>query len=528
MEQEADAFGWPQCEGYLTVRPLEIQENCKVWMVQRESDQQYRVIKLISNQEAVASLHQAARAEGAEHLIEFYGVVSTDAGPALLAEYCPGGSLAQMVAARGPLPMGETITGLAPIAQTVAALHRQGLEHGDISPNNILLTADGMPKLTDFQETRLLVDSVNLAGTPGFISPEKCAGNISAALEGADVYALGACLWFLLSGKAPEPPHLRSPVDLVLPTVPDQILDLLVDSLQVDSEQRPSAEQFARTLFSSGQAEPLNWTSSVPGFATHLMSTIHPANPVRKQRNTRFSKGRDKKGQHVRSEGEAKQLPRLKATPGGRTLLVAATLGVALMAGTGVAVHHLNNDSTASQHSSLTEGNAQPVRSCAVQSDAQIPPCAQDPTVLLTELVRLSKARDEALNKADSEALARLYAGESEQLLLDLALLERLADLGLSLEGVQTSLEQLEVTARSYPDVVVIGGDSFHSSYSYQFVDNQQTVHRAKAGAGEQVLFELRYEDQSWRISRVLQRENKSGTVANDDPTSTAGISSRG
>ena len=533
MEQDTDPFAWPQCEGYLTVRALDEQENCKVWLVQRESDQQYRVIKLIGNQEAVASMEQIARVEGAEHLIDFHGVLDTDAGPALLAEYCPGGSLGQMVRARGPLPLGEVITALAPIAQSVEALHRQGIRHGDISPNNILLTAEGMPKLADFQETRLLIDNVNPGGTPGFLAPEVSVGGYVDGSGAADVYALGACLWYLLSGQVPEPPELRSPVNLVVPTAPEQILDLLVESLDSVPEQRPSAEQFARALFASGQAEALNWTSSVPGFATHLMATIHPLaqrgrlRGSRKQNRTR--KAPMAAGGRDAAEATETRTARLKRTPGSRKLLVAATAGLVLMTGTGLGVRHMVHSDPAMPGMDVPQtGVMEPVRSCTMQSDAQLPPCAQDQAMLLTELVRLTRARDLALTSADADALARLYTETSEQLVLDLALLDKLEDLGLTIQGLQTSLEQLEVTARGYPDVVVISGESFHGHYSYHFRGEAQAAHQAKAGAGERVRFELQYGQQGWQISRVLQRENESGTVANDDPTRSGETSSRG
>ncbi len=61
-------------------------------------------------------------------------------------EYCPAGSAAAVVAARGPLSVGEVLTVIAPIAEALQFLHEQGMTHGDVSPRNILFTAEGKPK----------------------------------------------------------------------------------------------------------------------------------------------------------------------------------------------------------------------------------------------------------------------------------------------------------------------------------------------------------------------------------------------
>ncbi|WP_431709621.1 serine/threonine protein kinase [Glutamicibacter uratoxydans] len=516
MEEQVDAFAWPQCEGYLTLRPLQQRETCLVWLVQREHDQQFQVLKLVSNQEALAALRQPATGGSGEHLIEFHGVAQTDQGPALLAEYCPGGSLGQMVQARGALPLGETITALAPIAHAVAELHRKGLTHQDISPNNILLTAQGMPKLADFQEAQLLVEPTQAVGTPGFMAPEKANGGADSGAAAADIYALAACLWYLLSGQVPEAPGQRTPIDVILPQIPNPIVDLLLDGLAEDPARRPSADQFARTLFSSGKAEPLNWSASVPGFAAHLMSTIHPAaskrNVASKRRSGRRTTTRSHRAQSAQNQRRATsgRARPLKVTPGSRKIVAALVLGVGLIIGAGVWVQHWVQASPGASNAQPQAEPAQTLRSCAMQSDAQLPPCAQDQALILTELVELSRARDTALNAGDRASLAALYVPQSEQLQLDRGMVDKLDELGLSLSGLHTSLEDLEVTARQYPDVVIVGAQSSSNHYEYRLISEDQVIHQAKASMAEQVRFELRHVDQGWRISRVLSRDSGS------------------
>lgn len=522
MEKDNGCLAWPQCEGYLTVRPLDEREYTKVWLVQREVDQRYMVMKLIANDEALASMRHSGQALECENVVEFHGVVSSSLGLGLLVEYCPGGSLGRMVERRGALPLGETITALAPIAQALATLHARGIRHGDVSPNNILLTAEGMPKLSDFQEAGLVMEDAPYAGTPGFIAPEILQGNAAGAGGETDVYALGACLWFLLAAREPEQPSLRPPVTLVFEDVPELILDLLVESLHEDPLQRPSAEQFARTLFASGRAEALDWTESVPASASHLMATIHPPATTGRRRAGRTHRHAAPVSRNP-IRGAKQPLParpqKLKATPGGRTVVWSAVCGLLLVIGTGVGMAYWKASTDRQSSLAAPAPHASQPVGCSVQSDAQVPSCAQDSAAVITALLDLSSRRDAGLASSSDSQLSRIYTPGSEQLVQDLATKQKLRELGLSIEGLHTRLEQIRVIARKYPDTVVLDAESHMGEYRFTSQEDSRRVHVAKGGPGETIQFELTNHEGEWRISRVLQRESKSGTVANDDPT---------
>ena len=77
----------------------------------------------------------------------------------LIMDYAAGGSLGQLVAGRGRLGPGETVTVLTPIAQALAYLHGQGFTHGDVSPGNVLFTAHGKPLLADLGVARMVADA---------------------------------------------------------------------------------------------------------------------------------------------------------------------------------------------------------------------------------------------------------------------------------------------------------------------------------------------------------------------------------
>ena len=122
---------------------------------------------------------------------------------------CPGGGGARP-AERG----GGHYRGGAD-RRALAFLHAQGLTHGDLSPRNILFTAEGKPKLGDFGTHRMVgADHRVIYGTAGFLCPGNRLGPPDpGVLEPArDVYALAACTWYLLTGRPPNATASRVPL----------------------------------------------------------------------------------------------------------------------------------------------------------------------------------------------------------------------------------------------------------------------------------------------------------------------------
>ena len=107
------------------------------------------------------------------------------------------------------MPIREAAELLIKLARTVQFAHEHGILHRDIKPGNILLDKKGEPHLTDFGLARLveqestITKSVDVLGTPSYMAPEQAIGGTHNITGAADVYALGAVFYQVLTGRPP-------------------------------------------------------------------------------------------------------------------------------------------------------------------------------------------------------------------------------------------------------------------------------------------------------------------------------------
>jgi response regulator RpfG family c-di-GMP phosphodiesterase len=123
-------------------------------------------------------------------------------------EYVPGENLEDAVLRHGPLPPHKACDVIHQVACALAETHKHSLVHRDIKPSNILVTPEGQAKLLDFGVARYLrtrlTDPGIVVGTLGYMAPEQ-ARDASSVDVRADVYGLGATLFWCLTGRPPDP-----------------------------------------------------------------------------------------------------------------------------------------------------------------------------------------------------------------------------------------------------------------------------------------------------------------------------------
>jgi tetratricopeptide (TPR) repeat protein len=142
------------------------------------------------------------------HVVQIYEVGEHDGLPYLALEFVVGGSLSQRLDGT-PLPARQAASLVETLAHTVHAAHQRGLIHRDLKPANVLLTAEGTPKVSDFGLAKLLDSGAGptatgeVLGTPSYMAPEQAESKSSAVGPATDIYALGAILYELLTGRPP-------------------------------------------------------------------------------------------------------------------------------------------------------------------------------------------------------------------------------------------------------------------------------------------------------------------------------------
>lgn len=221
-------------------------------ITEEEMRREIRILSVLDHQHLI-SAHDAVR------------IGDAGGGTALTMDYAAGGSLARLVAARGRLTVGETVTVLTPIAQALGYLHGKGFTHSDVSPGNVLFTGQGKPMLSDLGIARMLGDpaSPETAGTAGFLDPSPVDAVRAGLQPERDVYSAAALGWFCLTGAAPGRTADRPPLSLLVPGVPKELAAALEAGLNEDRRLRPNAVALATAVYRSAEPEPVDLSDAV-------------------------------------------------------------------------------------------------------------------------------------------------------------------------------------------------------------------------------------------------------------------------
>jgi eukaryotic-like serine/threonine-protein kinase len=142
------------------------------------------------------------------NIVQIFEIGQHENMPFLALEYVDGGTLGKQIAGQ-PQPPRKAAEWVEVLARAVHVAHLEGVVHRDLKPANVLVTKSGILKVTDFGLAKNLESSVGLShdgqlmGTPSYMAPEQAAGNLKLIGPRTDVYALGAILYELLTGRPP-------------------------------------------------------------------------------------------------------------------------------------------------------------------------------------------------------------------------------------------------------------------------------------------------------------------------------------
>ena len=151
--------------------------------------------------EAVARLHHA-------NIVQIYDIGAVAGLPFVALELLEGGSLADRLAGT-PQPGRQAAELMVTLARAMHTAHQAGIVHRDLKPSNVLFDRDGTPKIVDFGLAKHLevqhghTETGQIMGTPSYMAPEQARGQTREISPAADVYALGAILYEMLTGRPP-------------------------------------------------------------------------------------------------------------------------------------------------------------------------------------------------------------------------------------------------------------------------------------------------------------------------------------
>lgn len=151
---------------------------------------------------------QAARVLDHPNVVRALEYCGTGPHPFLVMELVDGESLGQRLERAGAVPEAEAVRIIAQVCEGLQRAHKQGLVHRDVKPDNIMVTRDGVAKLTDLGLVKDVEGDLNLTktgrglGTPHYMAPEQFRNAKGVDIRG-DIYSLGATLYAVVTGQVP-------------------------------------------------------------------------------------------------------------------------------------------------------------------------------------------------------------------------------------------------------------------------------------------------------------------------------------
>jgi serine/threonine protein kinase/tetratricopeptide (TPR) repeat protein len=160
------------------------------------------------------------------NIVQIFEIGESDGTPFLSLELLAGGSLADRLE-NTPQPGRDAAALLITLARAVQVAHDAGIIHRDLKPSNVLFTEDKIPKITDFGLAKRVESHGGtvtglIMGSPSYMAPEQARGETRNVGPLADVYALGAILYEMLTARPPF--KGETPVDTVRQVIDDDVV----------------------------------------------------------------------------------------------------------------------------------------------------------------------------------------------------------------------------------------------------------------------------------------------------------------
>jgi tetratricopeptide (TPR) repeat protein len=247
--------------------------------------------------EAVAQLRHP-------NIVQIYDIGEVEGMPFVSLEYLDGGDLETRLDGT-PQPGIPAALLMATLARAIHVAHQARIVHRDLKPANVLLAGDGAPKITDFGLAKRLESDDNqtqsgaIMGTPSYMAPEQALGQTKDVGPAADIYALGAILYEVLTGRPPlKGETVMETVRLVIhddPVPPSRLVPRLARDLETiclkclnkDPQRRyATAEELADDLDRYREGRPIKarpttvwvrgfkWAKRRPAAALSLAATV--------------------------------------------------------------------------------------------------------------------------------------------------------------------------------------------------------------------------------------------------------------